>query len=179
MHERKCYADTTDFPELYKQQYWGNFQWDENNCPDSKIIKNRNKLAKEYKLISKLDSDDIDCRSNTGEAIWHFAVNCTVDHNEIYLAQNKIYIIQSFHHSFGSLYARHNDMIEESRSGPYLFQTFSQVKKSKEIKFPKADDWKQIYPIYALDQKTYILDITEYLKPFLKKTTRKVLQGVV
>ena len=73
--------EMTDFPELFKNTYWGGGQY---NPKESEIIANRNKFAKDYELTS------------LWEKMEYYPGLPSLDHKEIYKTKSgKIILIYS------------------------------------------------------------------------------------
>ncbi len=82
------YYESTKYPELFKDTYWGMFNMLRDPA-EKEVIENRNKFVEEYKITKKL---------RTSRRILFSKLHDTVrlDHLELYKTEdNKILIVQS------------------------------------------------------------------------------------
>lgn len=110
--------DTTDYPNIYKQTYWGNFEYKPGHfSATSEIINNRNKFVKDYDIQK--------CVLIKPEFIYEMVNRSKynyLDHVECYKANNGDYVLIS------SPYTKNYDQDHLDDGWTKIYQMYSSCK---------------------------------------------------
>ena len=173
-HETKYY-DQTEYPNLYIKVYWGGFRGIVNDI----IIKNRNRLVKDYGITKEADGSDRRKRrlfdllfyenENDGSFINYKKSEYYKDKDfkEYYLYYQEINIIRYPEKwiKMEKYRKRHNEYYKSKKYPGCIIHFFSDhISKEKDYKLIIDDGYKEIYPIYSPRQKTFVK-----IAPLLKK----------
>ena len=136
--DKKCYSDYTDYPEIFSNTYWGDFQ----NAPDEGIIKNRNNFIKDYKI------KEYKFGAYKGDSIM----------------LNQIGVDQTRKYAHLEYYITH-DGANIVVISPYGSQEFiSENEDNVDNQYYIQRGWTKIPKLYSQDANTYIKKIYQNLK---------------
>ena len=180
-----CY-EQTDYPDLYKKVYWGGYRSKENQ----EIINNRNKFVKEYgitdisrarcrdksRLFDLLYYDQDDNKDNNLIEMTDTSINYKNSiyfddkkHTEYYMYGQLPSIIKRCDNdvnfkSVKHFRTRHNEYYTSKKYSKCIIHIFSMVTNDIEHNFIIESGYKEIYPLYAINQRTYIIIRPRYKK---------------
>jgi len=183
---KQRYYEQTEYPELYKKVYWGNHHGDK----DVDILKNRNRFAKEYEIkdvaelkwyVEKRLFDllyyDQDNNKETNSRITETTINYKnsiyfddKQHIQYYIDNRLPIIIKRDSNGVKDIMVKkydtdHNEYYISNKYPRSIIHIFSMyISDDIDHQFIIDSGYKEIYPLYAKDQRTYIMIRPRYKK---------------
>lgn len=177
-----AYYTYTEHPELFREVYWGGHR----GKPENSILQNRSKFVKDYgitkvcdglhrnktRLFDILHIVDDDNRFRINENTINYKKSEYYNDNDfkdyyLYYKTPTIHICTNSSFSLIDTHVFRRDHPEYYISKKYpdcIVHIFSQHTSDEQHKLIIEDGYKEIYPLYAEDQRTYIK-----IAPKLKK----------
>jgi len=166
-YERPEYYTQTAYPDIFKHTYWGCHH----GTPSDEIINNRARFVKQFgirkvsnmsfrdekRLFDILYFGDSDNAINYKKSEY-YKDNDFKDYY-IYCQTPTIHICTNSSHDFFGTNVFRRDHPEYYLSKKYpgcIIHIFSMHTGDKEHALILEDDYKELYPLYNVDQKTYI-----------------------
>ena len=178
------YYDYTEHPELFRGVYWGGHR----GSPGNSILQNRSKFVKDYGITKVCDGlhtkkarlfdilyiDDGDNRYRINENTINYKKSEYYNDNDFknYYLYNKTPCV---HTSTSSSYKvistnvlsrDHKEYYISKKYPGCIVHIFSERTIEEQHKLIIDDGYKEIYPLYAEDQRTYIKIAPKFKKDY-------------
>jgi len=178
--EEPTYYSLTENPDLYKKTYWGHHR----GKPKQTIINNRNKFIEDYGITKAIRILDERTTKRLFDTLYYSEGDIYKDelfnYNEnsnyfskrefkdyyLYNTLPTIYRYPKDHLSVYNLYKDHREYYLSNKYEGCIINIFSSFVSEKENKLLIEDGYKEIYPLYNENQKTYIKIAPKLIKNY-------------